>query len=133
MEKKLVDELIAAAAEARKKAYIPYSHYAVGAALITADGVIYTGCNIENASYTPTVCAERVAMFKAVSEGHREFTAIAVVTENGVSPCGVCRQVLGEFMLDGVVLMADTEGKLLAQMTVAELLPRAFVPTDLNS
>jgi cytidine deaminase len=100
--------------------------------VLTRSGRLYTGCNIENASYTPTVCAERVAIFKAVSEGETEFMAIAVVTENGVSPCGVCRQVLAEFMPRGEVVMATTDGSRQDVMTVAELLPRAFGPDDLH-
>ena len=89
--------LIQAAAQARQWAYAPYSHYGVGAALITASGRVYDGANVENAAYPTTMCAERVAVFKAVSEGEREFEVIAVVTDNGGSPCGSCRQVLAEF------------------------------------
>ncbi|MEE4194658.1 MAG: cytidine deaminase [Anaerolineae bacterium] len=132
MEKALQQKLISAANEARKNAYVPYSDYRVGAALLTADGEIITGCNIENSSYTPTVCAERVAIFKAVSEGKKEFKAIAVVTDNGGSPCGVCRQVMGEFMLEGTVLIADKEERLLEEMTVSALLPLAFTPKHLG-
>ena len=132
MDKKAVDLLIAAAKEARERAYAPYSHFQVGAALLTKSGKVFTGCNIENASYTPTVCAERVAIFKAVSEGETDFAAIAVITENGVSPCGVCRQVLAEFMLDGEVIMARVDGSQVETMTMRELLPRAFVSDDLK-
>ena len=132
MEKALKQKLIEAADEARKNAYVPYSGYKVGAALLTADGEIVTGCNIENSSYTPTVCAERVAIFKAISEGVKDFVAIAVVTDNGGSPCGVCRQVMGEFMLEGVVLIADKDGNLLEEMTVSDLLPRAFTSKHLD-
>ena len=132
MEKALKQKLIEAADEARKNAYVPYSGYKVGAALLTADGEIVTGCNIENSSYTPTVCAERVAIFKAISEGVKDFVAIAVVTDNGGSPCGVCRQVMGEFMLEGVVLIADKDGNLLEEMTVSNLLPRAFTSKHLD-
>ena len=132
MEKALKQKLIDAANEARKNAYVPYSNYRVGAALLTTDGEIITGCNIENSSYTPTVCAERVAIFKAISEGVKDFTAIAVVTDNGGSPCGVCRQVMGEFMLEGTVLIADKEGNLVEEMTVNNLLPRAFTPDSLD-
>ena len=130
MEKAQQQKLIDAAVDAQKKAYAPYSHYKVGAAVLTEEGKIYTGCNIENASYTPTVCAERVAMFKAISEGERDFVAIAVVTDNGGSPCGVCRQVMGEFMLHAPVLIADKEGNLLEVLSVSELLPRAFTNHD---
>ena len=93
-------ELISQAAQAREHAYAPYSRYAVGAALLTRSGRVYTGCNVENASYSLTLCAERVALFKAVSEGEREFQAIAIVTSNGGSPCGACRQVLAEFLAE---------------------------------
>jgi cytidine deaminase len=126
------DKLIALAQEARHWAYVPYSHYAVGAALMTDSGKIYDGVNIENAAYSPTICAERVAVFKAVSEGERSFSAIAVVTDNGGSPCGVCRQVLAEFGLDTIVLIADGSGKLVQEKTVAELLPGAFTPDALS-
>ena len=132
MEKALKQKLIDAANQARKNAYVPYSGYRVGAALLTKTGEIITGCNIENSSYTPTVCAERVAIFKAVSEGVKDFQAIAVVTDNGGSPCGVCRQVMGEFMLEGTVLIADKDGTLLEEMKVEELLPRAFTPSHLD-
>ena len=123
--------LIDAAVHARQWAYAPYSHYAVGAALITASGKIYDGVNIENAAYPTTICAERVAVFKAVSEGEREFLGIAVVTSNAGSPCGSCRQVLAEFGLETVVLIANAEGELVQEMTVGELLPGAFTPKDL--
>lgn len=124
--------LIELAVEARKKAYAPYSKYRVGAALRTKSGRIYTGVNIENAAYPHTMCAERVAIFKAVSEGETGFEAISVVTNNGGSPCGGCRQVLAEFGLDTVVLIADGDGKLIKEMTVKELLPEAFTPEHLE-
>jgi cytidine deaminase len=124
------NELIALAAEARERAYAPYSHYAVGAALRGKSGRIYTGCNVENAVYSLTICAERAALFKAVSEGERTFDTLAVVTANGGSPCGSCRQVLAEFGLDLRVLIA-TPDTLVAVQTVAELLPGAFGPSDL--
>ncbi len=123
--------LVQAAVQARRWAYAPYSHYAVGAALLTPNGKIYDGVNVENAAYPTTMCAERVAVFKAVSEGEREFEAIAVVTQNGGTPCGGCRQVLAEFGLNTVVLIADAEGRLLQETTVSELLPGAFLPKDL--
>ena len=123
--------LIDLANEARRRAYVPYSKYPVGAALRTKSGRIFTGVNVENAAYPTTMCAERVAVFKAVSEGEQEFEAIAVVTDNGGSPCGGCRQVLAEFGLDTIVFIADGKGKLLKQMTVAELLPEAFTPDHL--
>ena len=123
--------LIEVAIHARRWAYVPYSHYAVGAALLTASGKIYEGVNIENAAYPVTICAERVAVFKAVSEGERQFTAIAVVTSNGGTPCGSCRQVLAEFGLDTVVWIANEEGRLVMETSVGELLPGAFQPKDL--
>ena len=125
-------KLIDLANEARKLAYAPYSKYQVGAALRTKSGRIYTGVNIENAAYPHTMCAERVAIFKAVSEGETEFDVIAVTTNNGGSPCGGCRQVLAEFGLDTVVLIADGNGKLQKEMTVSELLPEAFTPKHLD-
>ncbi|GAB4547616.1 MAG: cytidine deaminase [Anaerolineales bacterium] len=124
--------LIDLANEARKRAYAPYSNYPVGAALRTKNGKIYMGVNVENAAYPQTMCAERVAVFKAVSEGEMEFEAIAVVTENGGSPCGGCRQVLAEFGLETVVLIADGDGHLQKQTTVNDLLPEAFTPKHLN-
>jgi cytidine deaminase len=127
----LRNTLIQAARDARKWAYVPYSHYPVGAALLTASGRIYDGVNVENAAYPNTMCAERVAIFKAVSEGERRFAAIAVVTSNGGSPCGSCRQSLAEFGLDTRVLIADDQGRLLSESSVAELLPAAFTPSDL--
>ena len=126
-------KLITLALQAYAGAYAPYSQYAVGAAVLTAEGKIYTGCNIENAAYPSSMCAERVAIFKAVSEGHRKLQAIAVVTHNGGSPCGGCRQVMREFGSDGMeVLIADAHGNLLDEMTLAELLPRSFGPEDLE-
>jgi cytidine deaminase len=125
-------ELIALANQARERAYAPYSEYKVGAALRTKSGRLFTGVNVENAAYPTSLCAERVAVFKAVSEGEREFEAIAVVTDNGGSPCGSCRQVLAEFGLETCVLIADGKGRLLREMTVAELLPEAFTPEHLK-
>lgn len=127
------ERLIEQAGRVRDWAYVPYSHYAVGAALLTHSGKIYDGVNIENAAYPTTICAERVAVFKAVSEGERQFTAIAVVTSNGGTPCGSCRQVLAEFGLDTVVIIADVEGHIRQETTVGGLLPGAFTPEDLPS
>ena len=124
--------LIDLANTARQRAYVPYSNYPVGAALRTKTGRIYTGVNIENAAYPQTMCAERVAIFKAVSEGEKEFEAISVVTDNGGSPCGGCRQVMAEFDLDTIVLLADGAGNLLTETTVRELLPQAFTPDQLS-
>jgi cytidine deaminase len=124
-------DLIVRAMEARERAHAPYSHFAVGAALLAKSGRIYTGCNVENASYGLSVCAERVAVFKAVSEGECEFEAIAVVTEKGVTPCGACRQVLMEFGEDMQVIVADEAGgsRIFA---LRELLPEAFTPEHLG-
>lgn len=124
--------LIDLANAARQRAYAPYSKYHVGAALRTKTGRIFTGVNIENAAYPHTICAERVAIFKAVSEGEKEFEVIAVATDNGGSPCGGCRQVLAEFGLDTLVLIANGAGELLKEMTVKELLPEAFTPEHLS-
>lgn len=124
--------LIDLANEARRRAYAPYSKYRVGAALRTKSGRIFTGVNIENAAYPTSICAERTAVFKAVSEGERDFEVIAVVTDNGGSPCGGCRQVLAEFGLDTVVLIADGKGQLVKQTSVGELLPEAFTPQKLQ-
>ncbi len=124
--------LIETALNMRKWAYAPYSHYAVGAALLTASGKVYEGVNIENAAYPTTMCAERVAIFKAVSEGEREFTALAVATENGGASCGSCRQVLAEFGLQTQLYFVDAEGRITLQTTVEKLLPSAFSPNDLN-
>ena len=124
--------LIDLANEASRRAYAPYSNYQVGAALRTRSGRIFTGCNIENAAYPTSICAERVVIFKAVSEGEKEFEVLAVVTSNGGAPCGGCRQVMAEFGLDMLVLIADGEGRLVQETTVAGLLPGAFTPKDLG-
>ena len=124
-------KLIETAINARKWAYAPYSHYKVGAALLTSSGKIYDGVNVENAVFSETLCAERVAIFKAVSEGEREFISIAVATENGGSPCGSCRQVLAEFGLSTQVIIVDTTGTIHMDTTVNDLLPGAFIPEDL--
>jgi len=125
----LDEALIAVAQRAREHAYAPYSGYAVGAAVRTRSGRVFTGCNVENASYGATVCAERVALWKAVSEGERDFEAIAVVTLNGGSPCGPCRQVMAEFAPDMRVIIADVHGNARVT-TVRELLPDRFKPED---
>jgi cytidine deaminase len=125
------EKLIQRAVQAREWSYAPYSNYPVGAALLTTSGRIYEGVNVENAAYPDSMCAERVAIYKAVSEGERKFVAIAIVTKDGGSPCGSCRQVLAEFGLDTVVLIANEQGMLLNETTVAELLPQAFNSTSL--
>lgn len=133
-EKKIgARELCVLAAESMKRSYSPYSHFTVGAALLTRDGKVYTGANIENASYTPTVCAERVAIFSAVHAGEREFEAIAICGghEGNVSgicaPCGVCRQVMSEFCGPDlkVYLVTDKDGSH-EEVTLGELLPYTF-------
>ncbi|HEY61904.1 MAG TPA: cytidine deaminase [Anaerolineae bacterium] len=125
-------KLIQVAIQARKWAYAPYSNYKVGAALLTSSGKIYDGVNVENAAYPVTMCAERVAVFKAISEGEKKFEAIAVVTTNGGAPCGSCRQVLAEFGLNTLVLVADSDGNLISEDTVGDLLPGAFTSNDLT-
>lgn len=124
--------LVESAIQARRWAYAPYSHYAVGAALLTESGKIYEGVNVENAAYPTTMCAERVAVFKAVSEGERQFEAIAVVTANGGTPCGSCRQVLAEFGTQILVIIANESGEILQERTIEDLLPGAFLPGDLS-
>lgn len=130
MSHKLTNEirehLIETAKEARQWAYAPYSNYSVGAALLTSSGRIYDGINIENAAYPATVCAERVAVFKAVSEGERRFEALAVVTHNGGTPCGICRQVLAEFGSDTIIIVANEDGQVQLETTLGELLPMSF-------
>lgn len=138
MEENKIKELIRYALSMRKMSYTPYSHFNVGAALLAKNGKIYTGCNIENASYTPTNCAERTAFFKAVSEGVKEFDAIAIVggpdgAENleYCAPCGVCRQVMSEFCEDDfIVICAKSEDEYRVN-TLTETLPDRFGPKDL--
>ena len=139
MEKAEIQALIRKAFEGQQFAYTPYSHFRVGAALRAKDGRVYTGCNIENAGYTPTNCAERTALFKAVSEGVREFDAIAIVgSKQGevntlvTGPCGVCRQALYEFGGDALtVIMAKTEDDYIVT-TLGALLPYGFGPANLE-
>lgn len=116
------------AAEVRKFAYAPYSKYQVGAALLTDSGKVFTGVNVENIDFTDGNCAERTAVFKAVSEGERSFTAIAVVAPNGGTPCGSCRQVLAEFNYDMLIIIGGTDGSLLSEVPLRDLLPDAFHP-----
>ncbi len=143
MTDQMVKQLIEKALEARKYAYTPYSHFRVGAALLSQDGQIFTGCNIESASFSPTNCAERTALFKAVSEGVRTFEAIAVVGapedevapfEQFAAPCGVCRQMLYEFSPKGdlqVILAKSPENFCI--YSLSELLPLAFVGDSLKT
>ena len=125
--------LVDLANTARQRAYAPYSKYPVGSSLRTRSGRIFTGVNVENAAYPQTMCAERIAIFKAVSEGETEFEVITVVTDNGGSPCGGCRQVMAEFGLDTIVILADGKGKIVEETTVGGLLPGAFTPEHLNN
>lgn len=132
MKKEIISSLIEKALKAREKSYSPYSHFSVGAALLCADGSVYTGANIENASFTPTVCAERVAFFSALNDGHKDFSAIAIVGGNSsgdvcafCSPCGVCRQVMSEFCsADFKIILFD--GKNNKVLTLDEIMPCRF-------
>ena len=134
MKKSMQNKLLKLAAEARNHSYSPYSHYAVGAALLTKDGRIYQGCNIESASFTPTICAERTAFFKAVFDGVREFSAIAVIGPGVLPayPCGVCRQVMAEFCDSGFeIITANCDLSTVVVKTLDEMLPDRFGPKDL--
>lgn len=124
-------ELIDKAYLALEQAYAPYSKFKVGAAVL-ADGIVFTGCNIENASYGATVCAERCAIFKAISEGHKKIEKIAIVSSSGdfTMPCGICRQVMLEFMAEGTVVVTD--GKKIQEFFVKELLPKGFFAKDMK-
>lgn len=124
--------LISRALAVRAWAYAPYSNYQVGAALLASSGKIYDGVNVENAAYPSTICAERTALVKAISEGERQFEALVVATENGGSPCGSCRQMLAEFGLDLMILIVNGEGKILQETSLKELLPQAFTPASLK-
>ena len=130
-------ELMQAAQDARKFSYTPYSHFRVGAALLTKTGKVYAGCNIENAAYSPTNCAERTAIFKAVSEGEREFAKIAIVggkegeTADFCAPCGVCRQVMAEFCPPDFPILLGTPEKF-AEYTLSGVLPYSFTDKDLK-
>ena len=127
-----IQKLIDCAIKARENAYSPYSHFAVGAALLCEDGTLYEGCNIENASYGLTNCAERTAIFKAVSEGHIKFKALAVVadTEGPCAPCGACRQVMAEFKIP-LIIMGNLMGNIKI-VTIEELLPFSFSECDVT-
>ena len=136
MEQKQLDDLLQLAKEAREHSYAPYSNYRVGAALLTKGGRIYQGCNIENAGFTPTVCAERTAFFKAVYDGHRAFRAIAVIAtgEEMGFPCGVCRQVMAEFCdRDFIIITANRDRTKVDVSPFEILLPHSFGPKDLNA
>jgi cytidine deaminase len=129
-----IEDLISMAADARKNAYVPYSNFRVGAALIMDDGSVYTGCNVENASYGATNCAERTAIFKAVSEGHRKISAICIVGSKEGSfafPCGICRQVISEFSDENTKVIVAQNAENYIVRSVEELIPDAFTPKDL--
>ncbi|MBW7885219.1 MAG: cytidine deaminase [Caldilineaceae bacterium] len=125
------EELVAAALDARARAYAPYSHYLVGAAVLAGDGTIIQGCNVENAAYPATICAERVALSAAVAQGRREFVALAVATRDGGAPCGTCRQVMAELGPEMAVYIADEHGAY-RTTSVRELLPDSFGPASLH-
>ena len=133
-------KLVELAFEARERAYCPYSHWSVGAALLCANGTVYQGCNIENAAYTPSNCAERTAFFQAIYDGQRDFSAIAIVggpegeaTEAYCAPCGVCRQVMQEFCGPSTfrIVLGRSDGESRSYL-LQELLPEGFGPSDLN-
>jgi cytidine deaminase len=127
MTTKVQQSVIQAALDVRQRAYADYSKFLVGAALLAADGTIYTGCNVENASYGLTICAERAAVFSAVAAGQRKFDLLAIATSGGATPCGACRQVLAEFAPDLAVLLVDVDQPHSVHETnLRELLPHAF-------
>ncbi|WP_027963342.1 cytidine deaminase [Halalkalibacillus halophilus] len=129
------EQLIESAKQMLDHAYVPYSKFPVGAALITDEGKVYQGCNIENAAYPVTCCAERTAIFKAVSEGERNFKALAVIanTDRPVPPCGACRQVMSEFFSPEMKVYITSKDLEVKEVTVQELLPFSFTPEDLSS
>lgn len=126
------ETLASQALEARACSYSPYSKYSVGAALLTEEGEIIRGCNVENASYGLTLCAERSAVMSAVSKGKKKFSAIAVATKDGGFPCGACRQVLNEFNPEMAVIIVNEKGEIVCKTTLETLLPSAFGPNNLN-
>lgn len=127
-----VKRLIKKALEAKEMAYVPYSNFKVGAAILTEDNKIYTGCNIEIASYSPTICAERTAIFKAISEGHKSIKAIAITGDADMTyPCGVCRQVIREFGKEAKIIVANSLDKY-QEYSLEDLLPHSFGPEDLK-
>lgn len=124
--------LIAMAITASDNAYVPYSNYRVGALLRSMDGRLFTGCNIENASYPASICAERTALVKAVSDGAQSFDLMIVATRNGGEPCGICRQMVSEFASTMRVLIVTFAGDVVLDTSMAELLPHSFTPADLD-
>lgn len=134
IDKKCEEELLEEAIKAREFSYSPYSNFKVGAVVKTKSGKIYSGCNIENSSFSPTICAERVAIFKAISEGELEFDAIAIVcnsTQNFCFPCGVCRQVMNEFFDENTIIITGNLKKEYKKFKLKELLPYAFIKKNL--
>lgn len=126
MNDPLIDELIAEAIDARQRAYAPYSQFQVGAALRTDSGEVFSGCNVENASYGLAICAERVAASTAVAAGYRRFSAVVVASSGGATPCGACRQFLAEFGNDLAILIVDVDSNQVRRFVLSELLPNAF-------
>jgi cytidine deaminase len=127
MSAQVRDDLIRAAIEVRQRAYAKYSNFRVGAALLTADGQIFSGCNVENASYGLTTCAERAAVFNAVAAGHKQFQLLAIATTGGATPCGACRQVLAEFATDLPILLVNVDQSLaVTEHNLRDLLPYGF-------
>lgn len=124
--------LIQAAIAAAEHAYIPYSGYRVGAVLTTPDGQVFSGCNVENASYGAAICAERTALVKAVSEGHRQFSTLVVATRDGGAPCGICRQMLAEFAPQLDVVLVDFSGRVTLRTRLDQLLPYSFDGSSLR-
>lgn len=133
LDSQVIARLLNHARDARDQAYAPHSHFYVGAAILTADGSIVGGCNVENASYGLTICAERVAGGAAVASGHRDWNAIAIASDGGVSPCGACRQFLAEFCPDLWILRLDVITEQHTMTTLRKLLPEAFTPASLQS
>lgn len=134
MEQEIKEKMFKAAAEAQKNAYVPYSDFPLGAAVLTTDGEIYTGVNIENASFSLSNCAERSAIFGAVSAGKRKLKALLLLTstQNPVTPCGACRQVIAEFAAEGMEIIMVTENGKELKMTAEELLPGAFSDSQME-
>lgn len=128
-----ISELIQAAAKAKESAYCPYSHFQVGAAVLCTDGTIFSGCNVENCTYGISICAERTALVKAVSEGYQKFEAVAIASnlKGEISPCGPCRQFIVEFGCDVDVYMTSSDLRY-KKFKISELLPFGFMPSDLN-
>lgn len=132
LTEKARQEIVQQAIDVRHSAYAPYSKYKVGAAILSKSGKIFTGVNVENAAFPVTMCADRAAVFKAISEGERNFLAIAIVTDDGGAPCGSCRQVLSEFGLEIRVLLVNGDGKVVDDQSVGDLLPGAFTSDSLE-